>query len=169
MKLHTIHTRQKLPIGLDEAWKFFSDPKNLKTITPDFMGFDIKSGADRPMYSGQIIQYTVTPVSGIKLKWVTEITHVKEKEYFVDEQRYGPYALWHHKHFFHEISGGVELEDIVDYKLPLGFLGKMVHPVLVKPKLREIFEYRKNKLTEIFGEHRADKPPKPINKHDILG
>ncbi len=119
------------------------------------MGFHILSGADRPMYSGQIIQYVVTPVLGIKTNWVTEITHVKDKMYFVDEQRFGPYALWHHKHFLREISGGVEMEDIVDYKMPLGILGRMVHPFLVKPKLNQIFEYRRKKLIELFGEYKS--------------
>lgn len=138
---------------MNEAWDFLSDPKNLKTITPDYMGFDILSGADRKMYPGQIIQYIVTPVAGIPTKWVTEITHVKEGEYFVDEQRFGPYALWHHKHFIKPIANGVEMEDIVDYKLPFGILGRLAHPILVKPKLKEIFDYRFKKLIELFGPY----------------
>lgn len=142
MKIYTMHTKQNLPITLKEAWNFLSDPKNLQTITPDYMGFEIQSGADRPMFPGQIIQYKVSPVAGIKMGWVTEITHVKHLEYFVDEQRFGPYALWHHKHFIKEIPGGVEMEDIVDYKVPMGILGQLVHPFLVIPKLKEIFEYR---------------------------
>ncbi|WP_369993741.1 cell division inhibitor [Winogradskyella sp.] len=153
MKIYTLHKKQNLPITVDEAWNFLSSPKNLKTITPDYMGFNILSGADRPMYPGQIIQYIVTPVLGIKTKWVTEITHVKNKEYFVDEQRFGPYSLWHHKHFIKEIDGGVEMEDIVDYKVPMGILGQMVHPILVKPKLEEIFTYRTKKLEELFGKY----------------
>lgn len=152
MKLYTLHTKQNLPITLQEAWDFLSSPKNLKTITPDYMGFNILSGADKPMFPGQIIQYIVTPVLGIPTKWVTEITHVKDLEYFVDEQRFGPYALWHHKHFLKEIPGGVEMEDIVDYKLPMGVLGQLVHPILVQPKLNEIFAYRQKKLIELFGE-----------------
>lgn len=151
MKIYTFHAKQKLPITKKVAWEFLSNPKNLKVITPSYMGFNILSGADRPMYAGQIIQYIVTPIMGIKTKWVTEITHVKDNEYFVDEQRFGPYALWHHKHFIKEIEGGVEMEDIIDYKVPLGFLGQLVHPILVKPKLNEIFEHRKTKLTELFG------------------
>lgn len=151
MKIYTLHTKQNLPISLDQAWDFLSDPNNLKTITPDYMGFHILSGADRPMYAGQLIQYIVTPVLGIKTKWVTEITHVVDKKFFVDEQRFGPYALWHHKHFLREIPGGVEMEDIVDYKLPLGILGQMVHPFIVAPKLKEIFDYRKTKLESLFG------------------
>ncbi len=155
MKIYTLHTKQKLPISVEKAWVFLGDPKNLKTITPDYMGFEILSGADRPMYPGQIIQYIVTPVLGIKTKWVTEITHVRDQQYFVDEQRFGPYALWHHKHFIKEIDGGVEMEDIVDYKVPFGILGQLVHPILVKPKLKEIFEYREQKLIELFGEFKG--------------
>ena len=161
MKIFTLHTKQKLPITVNEAWDFFSDPKNLKTITPDYMGFDILSGADRPMYPGQLIQYIVTPIAGIPTKWVTEITHVKEKEYFVDEQRFGPYALWHHKHFIKPIRGGVEMEDIVDYKLPFGKLGELFQPILVKPNLKEIFQYRKMKLEALFGEYSSVIPLSP--------
>lgn len=153
MKIYRLHTKQNLPISVDKAWEFLSSPKNLKTITPDYMGFHILSGADRPMFPGQIIQYIVTPVLGIKTKWVTEITHVKDKEYFVDEQRFGPYSLWHHKHFIKPIEGGVEMEDIVDYKVPMGILGQLVHPILVKPKLEEIFNYRTKKLEELFGKY----------------
>ena len=152
MKIYRLHTVQNIPISVDEAWDFLSDPKNLKTITPDYMGFDILSGADRKMFAGQIIQYIVTPIAGIPTKWVTEITHVKEKEFFVDEQRFGPYTLWHHKHFIKPIPGGVEMEDIVDYKLPMGILGQLAHPIIVKPKLKEIFDYRYQKLIELYGE-----------------
>lgn len=151
MKIYRLHKTQKLPISVDTAWKFLCDPKNLKEITPNYMSFDILSGAEKAMYPGQIIQYIVTPVLGIKTKWVTEITHVIDKKYFVDEQRFGPYALWHHKHFIHEIDGGVEMEDIIDYKLPFGILGQLAHPIIVKPKLESIFEYRQHKLIERFG------------------
>ena len=153
MKIYTLHKKQNLPITMEEAWDFISNPANLKTITPDYMGFEILSGADRTMYPGQIIQYIVTPLLGLKTKWVTEITHVAEKQYFVDEQRFGPYALWHHKHFIKEIANGVEMEDIIDYKVPFGWLGQLVHPFLVKTKLEEIFSYRKQKLEELFGTY----------------
>ena len=153
MKIYRLHKKQNLPISIDKAWEFLSSPINLKTITPDYMNFDILSEADRPMYAGQIVQYIVTPILGIKTKWVTEITHVKDKEYFVDEQRFGPYSLWHHKHFIKEIVGGVEMEDIIDYKVPFGFLGQLVQPILVKPKLEEIFNYRTTKLEELFGKY----------------
>ncbi len=154
MKIYTLHKKQNLPISIEKAWEFLSSPKNLKTITPDYMSFDILSDLSKPMYPGQIIQYIVTPILGIKTKWVTEITHVKDKEYFVDEQRFGPYALWHHKHFIKKIDGGVEMEDIIDYKVPLGILGQLAHPILVKPKLEEIFAYRQKKLVELFGEYK---------------
>ncbi|GAA4114536.1 SRPBCC family protein [Aquimarina addita] len=153
MKIYTLRAKQNLPISVEKAWDLLSNPKNLKTITPEYMGFKIISGADRKMYAGQIIQYIVTPIAGVKSKWVTEITQVVDKEYFVDEQRFGPYALWHHKHFIKEIPGGVEMEDIIDYKIPFGILGQLVHPFLVKPKLKEIFEFRRKKLIEMYGTH----------------
>ena len=154
MKIYTLHKKQQLPISVDTAWKFLSNPKNLKIITPDYMSFNIISHIDRPLYTGQIIQYIVTPLLGIKTKWVSEITHIEEKKYFVDEQMYGPYALWHHKHFIKEIEGGVEMEDIIDYKVPLGLLGQIAHPFIVKPKLEEIFNYRQQKLEELFGTYK---------------
>jgi ligand-binding SRPBCC domain-containing protein len=152
MKIYTVHKKQQLPITVEEAWEFLSNPRNLKIITPSYMSFDIITGDEKPMFAGQIIQYLVTPILGIKTKWVSEITHFEEKKYFVDVQLYGPYALWHHKHFINKIEGGVELEDIIDYKVPLGILGQMVHPFIVKPKLEEIFNYRQQKMIEIFGE-----------------
>lgn len=153
MKLYQLKATQKLPISLEEAWGFLSDPRNLKTITPDYMSFDILTSEVTQMYAGQIIHYIVTPVAGIKSKWVTEITHVKDNQYFVDEQRFGPYALWHHKHFIEPIEGGVLMTDIIDYKLPMGILGQIAHPILVKPKLKEIFSYRAEKLEKLFGKH----------------
>ena len=155
MKIYRLETIQNLPISQKEAWDFLSDPRNLKTITPDYMGFEIVSGAASKMYAGQILQYIVTPLLNIPLKWVTEITHVREGEYFVDEQRFGPYSLWHHKHFIKPIKNGVEMIDIVDYKVPFGLLGQLVQPFLVRPKLEEIFEYRKNALDRIFGRYKG--------------
>jgi ligand-binding SRPBCC domain-containing protein len=155
MKIYRLHRKQNIPISLNEAWDFLSDPKNLNVITPEYMGFKTLSGDDRTMFPGQIIQYIVTPILNIPMKWVTEITHVVDKKYFVDEQRFGPYALWHHKHFLKEIPGGVEMEDIIDYKVPMGILGQLVHPFLVKPKLEEIFEYRRKKMIELFGEYKS--------------
>ena len=151
--MNSFHRIQKLPITLELAWDFFSDPKNLKTITPNYMGFDIISGAQRRMYPGQIIEYCVSPLLGIKTTWVTEITHVVDKAYFVDEQRFGPYKLWHHKHFFTPIKDGVSMEDLIHFKAPLGALGKVFTPIIITPKLEEIFNYRSQKLTELFGQY----------------
>jgi ligand-binding SRPBCC domain-containing protein len=153
MKIYRLETIQNLPISQPEAWDFLSDPKNLKRITPDYMGFKIVSGAAERMFAGQIIQYVVTPLLNIPTTWVTEITHVEEGNYFVDEQRFGPYDLWHHKHFIKPIEKGVEMIDIVDYKIPFGVLGRIAHPLIVAPKLKEIFEYRKKALIELFGPY----------------
>ncbi|MDA9356944.1 SRPBCC family protein [Flavobacteriaceae bacterium] len=152
MKIYRFTKKQLLPITIEEAWDFLSDPKNLKKITPKYMGFNILNEEDTKMYAGQIIQYIVTPILGIPTKWVTEITQVKDKSYFVDEQRFGPYSLWHHKHFIKKVKGGVEMIDIIDYKIPLGIIGRLMNPILVKPKLEEIFSFRQQKLIELFGD-----------------
>ena len=154
MKIYRLETIQNLPISKSHAWDFLSNPKNLKRITPDYMGFKIINGTADKMYAGQIIQYRVTPVMRIPTKWVTEITHVDDGNYFVDEQRFGPYSLWHHKHFIKAIKNGVEMKDIIDYKIPLGIIGRIAQPILVAPKLKEIFEYRKNALIELFGTYK---------------
>ena len=154
MKIYRLETIQNLPISKSHAWDFLSNPKNLKRITPDYIGFKIINGTADKMYAGQIIQYMVTPVMGIPTKWVTEITHVDDGNYFVDEQRFGPYSLWHHKHFIKAIKNGVEMKDIIDYKIPLGIIGRIAQPILVAPKLKEIFEYRKNALIELFGTYK---------------
>jgi len=151
MKLFQLHSKQPLPISKDVAWEFLSNPNNLSTITPDHMGFNILVGADRPMFPGQIIQYKVSPFPGYVTKWVTEITHMQQGAYFVDEQRFGPYSLWHHKHFINPISDGVEMEDIIDLKLPYGIFGQLGYP-LIKSQLVKIFEYRAQKLHELFGK-----------------
>ena len=146
-------TSQKLNVSIDEIWDFISSPKNLKGITPDYMGFDITSGnIGKKMYPGMIISYKVSPLMGIKTDWVSEITQVKEKEYFVDEQRVGPYKIWHHQHKVTAIDDGVLMEDIVTYAPPMGFLGNIANALFIKNKLSEIFEYRKLILKEKYGE-----------------
>lgn len=153
MSNYTIKTVQRLPIDIHTAWDFFSSPKNLKLITPNHLGFEILSNSDsETMFAGQIITYNVRPILGIPLFWMTEITHVEVGRYFVDEQRFGPYALWHHKHFFKEIEGGVEMTDLVHYKLPLGILGNLAHWLFVKKQLKTIFDYREKALTARFGQ-----------------
>ncbi|MCF8256558.1 MAG: SRPBCC family protein [Flavobacteriales bacterium] len=150
MLLTRIECRQFIPIGLDEAWEFFSNPRNLKRITPEEMKFNILSGGDGPMYQGMVIQYTVTPLLGIQMPWVTEITHVDYRKYFVDEQRFGPYSLWHHLHRFEEVTGGVVMTDILHYRIPLGPVGKLLGILFINKKVNSIFDYRIKVLDEIF-------------------
>jgi ligand-binding SRPBCC domain-containing protein len=153
MAAHTIKTVQKIPVSLDEAWSFFSNPANLQAITPEGMGFTIISKHHgEVMYAGQLIEYKVRPLAGIPLYWMTEITQVKDRAYFIDEQRFGPYSLWHHQHHFKEIPGGVEMTDIVHYKNPLGVLGRIANALFVKNKLKTIFDYRYTKVEELFGK-----------------
>ena len=152
MKIFRLEKSINLPITIEECWQFFSSPKNLKVITPAYMRFNIIDVEETSMYPGQIIKYNVTPLFGINMKWVTEISHAEKNKFFVDEQRFGPYKFWHHKHIFKVIDGGVKVIDILDYALPFGFLGVLFHPYLIKPKLDEIFNYREKKLIEIFGK-----------------
>lgn len=152
MAAHSIKTVQKIPISLEKAWDFFSNPANLQAITPDNMGFKVISKHQGDiMYAGQIIEYTVKPVLGIPIYWMTEITQVKDNQYFIDEQRFGPYSLWHHQHHFKAIEGGVEMTDIVHYKNPLWLLGRLANFLFVKKQLKGIFQYRLKKTEELFG------------------
>ena len=153
MMVNKLSYSQKLPVSMDDVWDFLSSPSNLKLITPESMNFKIIDWDKKKAYPGQIIQYTISPVLGIKIKWVTEITQVKRNSYFIDEQRFGPYSFWHHKHFIKEIDNGILMDDIVHYKIPFGFIGKILNKVYVQNKLDKIFKYRENKLNEIFGNY----------------
>lgn len=151
-KVYSLKTTQKIPISLSQAWDFFSRPDNLKDITPPQLGFEVISQYHgEKMYPGQIIEYMVRPILGIPLYWMTEITHVQDKQYFIDEQRFGPYSLWHHQHHFKEAEGGVEMTDIVHYKLPLWLLGDIAQAVIVKKQLQEIFDFRFAAVEQRFG------------------
>ena len=152
-KIYSIKTVQKIPVTLETAWEFFSRPDNLKHITPGNLGFNIISKHHgETMYPGQIIEYTVKPILGIPLYWMTEITHVTALQYFIDEQRFGPYSLWHHQHHFKTIDGGVEMTDIVHYKVPFWFLGDIANFIMVKSQLNKIFQYRFKAVEEKFGK-----------------
>lgn len=150
-KVYSLKTVQVLPISLEKAWDFFSSPANLSKITPQNLGFNIisKYHGDK-MYTGQIIEYKVRPILGIPLYWMTEITHVEQHKYFIDEQRFGPYSMWHHQHHFKEVPGGVEMTDIVHYKMPFWFLGDIANTLFVKKQLTEIFDYRIKAVEKIF-------------------
>src|SRR5690349_9718964 len=141
-KVYSLKSTQIFPITLQRAWDFFSRPDNLKDITPSYMDFIVKSQhhADR-MDAVQIIEYTLKPIFGIPIYWMTEITHVEDGKYFIDEQRFGPYSLWHHQHHFIEVKGGVEMTDIVHYKMPYWFLGDIANSLIVQNQLKQIFDY----------------------------
>lgn len=152
MAFYQFQRTQKIKASIDEVWDFISSPANLKEITPDYMGFDItsKETPDK-MYQGLIISYKVSPLLGIKTTWVTEISQVKDKEYFVDEQRVGPYKLWHHQHIILPINGGVLMKDIVSYVPPFGFLGVIANKLIIRNKLNEIFNFRTKAIEKRFG------------------
>lgn len=155
-KVYELRTQQVLPISLEKAWDFFSDPKNLQEITPRELNLVITNQLfGSKMYPGQMITYRVKPLLGIPMNWCTEITHVAEGKFFVDEQRFGPYALWHHQHHFERVAEGTLMTDIVHYAIPLGILGRMMHPIIVRKKLKEIFDYRFQKVEQLFGKTAA--------------
>ena len=151
-KVYSLRTVQTIPVTLERAWEFFGTPDNLKDITPPNLGFTIKSQHHgKRMYAGQIIEYSVKPLFGIPLYWMTEITHVVEGQYFIDEQRFGPYSLWHHQHHFREVAGGIEMTDIVHYKIPFWFFGDIAHGLFVRRELKKIFEFRQYFIQQKFG------------------
>lgn len=152
MGFYQFKRQQTFSQSIDELWGFISNPKNLKEITPDYMGFDITS-SDIPdeMYEGMVISYKVSPLLNIKTTWVTEITKVKPKKYFIDEQRVGPYKLWHHQHFLEETPEGTLMSDIVSYQPPMGFLGSIMNKLVIENKLEEIFNYRHQALVKRYG------------------
>ena len=154
MKIFKLKYSQKLPISLNEAWDFLSSPNNLELITPRHMDFNITDWDEKKAYPGQIIQYTVKPLLGVKINWVTEITQVKDKEFFIDEQRFGPYSFWHHKHFLKEVENGILIEDVIHYRIPLGPIGVLVNFLFINSKLNSIFKYRKQELIKIFGDYK---------------
>jgi ligand-binding SRPBCC domain-containing protein len=152
MSVHVLKTVQKIPVSLEEAWEFFSHPRNLAVMTPEYLNLKFTNELyGEEMYPGQVMTYRVKPLLGIPLFWMTEITHVQPGKFFVDEQRFGPYSLWHHQHHFREISGGVEMTDLVHYKLPLGFLGDIANGLFVRKQLENIFNFRYAKVESLFG------------------
>ena len=146
-----LYSQQWLPISLDEAWDFFSSPKNLNEITPEDMVFEIKSDVPEKMYPGMFIMYSIRPMLNIPMKWVTEITHVSDRKFFVDEQRVGPYHIWHHEHHFEEKDGGVLMTDILHYNVGMSFLGWIASKLFVDKKVQGIFDYRYKILEQRFG------------------
>ncbi len=151
MPVHTLERTQTIRASIRAAWDFFSNPRNLEKITPPSLGFNILSELPEKMYPGMFIRYRVRPLLGIPLTWVTEITQVDDGRYFIDEQRVGPYRMWHHEHHFRDLGDGrIELIDRVTYQLPFGWLSEPVHALVVKPQLAAIFAYREKVTSKIF-------------------
>ena len=154
MPVYTLHQTLTIPSTIEKVWDFISSPDNLKKITPDYMGFDITTkNLPKKMYPGMIVSYKVSPFLGIKMTWVTEITQVRELKYFVDEQRVGPYKMWHHQHFIEPVEGGVLMTDIVDYQPPFGILGAIANQLIIKSQLNEIFSFRTKQLEAYIGKY----------------
>ncbi len=152
MSYFQFESKQQLNASMADVWKFISSPNNLKIITPDYMGFEVVTkNISNTMHSGMLIGYKVSPFLGLKLNWLTEITHVDDGYYFVDEQRIGPYTIWHHQHKIEPHENGVLMTDIVTYKPPLGFIGNILNTLIIRRKLNEIFEYRTQKMNELFN------------------
>ena len=150
--IYTLHAQQELKISVSDAWHFFSAPENLEKLTPEQMGFEITSKVDRNVYKGQIITYKIGVFPRIKTSWVTEITEVKDQLFFIDEQRFGPYKMWHHEHWFEALpNGNTLIRDKVSYKIPFGILGHFAQKIFIKKQLLDIFSYRFKKLEMLFG------------------
>jgi ligand-binding SRPBCC domain-containing protein len=151
MGFYQLERKQLFDQPLEVIWDFIAEPRNLKTITPPYMGFDIisKNLPDK-MYQGMIIVYKVSPLLNIKTTWVTEITHVSDKQFFVDEQRVGPYRLWHHQHILEEVDGRTLMTDIVSYQPPYGIIGDVTNKLIIRKKLDDIFNFRYQKLAQLF-------------------
>ena len=148
--VYQLKRRQFVKASLEEVWNFVKDPHNLSKITPSDMDFTIQGEKPATMYPGMMIRYRVKPLFGLPLSWLTEITHVEENTYFVDEQRLGPYRLWHHEHHLIAREEGVEMLDIVTYSIGFGFLDPLLHRWIVQPQLKKIFDYRERVLEEYF-------------------
>ena len=149
--IHVFHSTQIIHATIEGAWDFFSDPRNLAKITPPELDFTVLSALPERIHAGMMIEYRVRPLLGIPVRWLTEITHVEPGKFFVDEQRIGPYRIWHHEHHFKQLDGGrIELTDRVTYVLPFSPLSDVIHPFLVKPKLAKIFAFREKVVSELF-------------------
>jgi len=164
MKVYRLNRKQKLPISLQEAWPFFSTPRNLESITPAFLKFKITSNIPDDIYSGLIITYRIAAVASIPMTWVTEIKRVEAPYRFVDEQRIGPFRFWYHEHCFREADGGIEMEDMVYYVMPLGWIGRLMHAMFIRARLEAIFDFRRDYLDRLWRSqaervaHSADQP-----------
>ncbi|MCA9398423.1 MAG: SRPBCC family protein [Candidatus Omnitrophica bacterium] len=152
MKIFTLTKHQFIPIPIEKAWEFFSNPHNLSEITPPDLALNIKTNNSSKIYSGMLIEYNVKPLFGLSCRWLTEIKHVCEPYFFIDEQRFGPYKFWYHQHFFKPVHGGVEIEDVVHYAIPFPGIDRLMNRWIVRKKLEQIFEYRRRVINNKFAE-----------------
>ena len=153
MATQLLYKVQTIPCALNKAWEFFSDPINLRFITPDYLDLEMIAGnRPAPMYPGQLIQYRIRPLLGISMYWMTEITHVEHQKLFVDEQRFGPYQFWHHEHHFRETDSGIEMTDIVHWRAPFGFVGNIANGLFLRRQVEELFACRFEKVEAIFSK-----------------
>lgn len=150
MKIYRLYEEQHITISINEAWEFFSNPQNLSLITPPELNFIITNNPDKDIYQGMLITYKLRPLFNFALNWVSEITAAHKPNYFIDEQRFGPYSFWHHRHSFIKTPDGVLMKDEVYYSLPLGIIGRILHMLVVKNKLKKIFKYRKEVLIKVL-------------------
>lgn len=163
--MQTLKQEQFLPLSLEEAWDFFSTPVNLNQITPNDMTFEITSKLPPKMYAGMFITYKIKPLFNMPINWCTEITHINEPHYFIDEQRTGPYRIWHHEHHFKAVKGGVLMTDILSYDIGKSIFGWLAGELFVHKKIKDIFEYRSKKLDEIFTNPSQSKFTKTTTIH----
>lgn len=167
--MYQLKRTQVIPTDLQTCWEYFSAPANLSVITPDYVDFRVHTPVPEVMYEGLIIRYTIRPILGIPLTWISEITKIKEENYFIDEQRRGPYGMWHHEHHFKEVEGGVEMTDLISYRMPFGVFGKLVHRLFVRKQLESIFDYRIRKVNELFPGGQTEPVINPAAAHGLRG
>tara|TARA_B100001113_G_scaffold73297_1_gene56863 strand:+ start:51 stop:578 length:528 start_codon:yes stop_codon:yes gene_type:complete len=152
--IYSLKVKQKINQPIEEVWSFFATPKNLNELTPKNMSFKIISGRSNDFFPGKIISYSVNPFKYWKIKWVTEITHINKNKLFIDEQRFGPYLMWHHEHhFIKNDDGSTTIYDKVIYKIPYGIIGKIAHKLFIRKRLKEIFNFRKKRINELFANY----------------
>jgi ligand-binding SRPBCC domain-containing protein len=164
MKLERLHTIQRLPVQIEEAWDFFTSPKNVGLITPPWLDFRMISDPPEYLHPGTLVASEIRPVPGISIQWISEITHIRPPHFYITEQRVGPFKLWHHEHYFRVAEEGIEVEDIVYYGLYLGPVGSLAHDLYVRKKLHEVFTHRARAIEQRFGSIGRPKrqaPPQP--------
>lgn len=155
MAIFQISRRTDIAASLDQVWDFFARPENLDRLTPPDLSFRIVSADTGRMYSGQIIEYRIRIFPLLRVRWLTEIKHVAEGQYFVDEQRIGPYKFWYHEHRFESLPNGrVRMQDLVNYDVGLGWIGVLVNTLVLKRRLNYIFDYRQRVIAQVFGGER---------------